>query len=145
MNVHALVVDDSGIMRKMVMRALKESELAHFSFTEAVDGQDGIEKFDEQTTQMIFVDWNMPRMNGVEFIRAVRAKAKKHVPIVMITTEGSMGKMDEAMEQVGIDKYIAKPFTADGLKVRLGSLFTELAEAQSKPKGFFGKLAQKIA
>ena len=145
MNIHALVVDDSGIMRKMVMRALKESELAHFTFTEAVDGMDGLEKFDEETVQMIFVDWNMPRMNGVEFLRAIRQKTKKHIPMVMITTEGSMGKMDEAMEQVGIDKYIAKPFTAEGLKVRLGPLFDSLSEAQAKPKGFFGKLAKSIA
>jgi len=142
MDIHAMVVDDSGIMRKMVMRSLKEADLANFTFTEASDGVDALEKFDSKVIDMLFVDWNMPNMNGVDLIRKIRATEKHHTPVVMITTESTMGKMDEAMDQVNVDKYIAKPFTAEGLQKRLQPLFDKLAAP--KKKGFFGKLAAAL-
>jgi len=143
MDIHAMVVDDSGIMRKMVMRSLRQADLANFTFTEACDGVDALEKFDPKVIDMLFVDWNMPNMNGVELIRKIRATEKSHVPVVMITTESTMGKMDEAMEQVNVDKYLAKPFTVEGLQKRLQPLFEKLAAAKKK-KGFFGKLAAAL-
>jgi len=143
MDIHALVVDDSGIMRKMVMRSLNETGLADFTFTQACDGIDALEKFDPKTIDMLFVDWNMPNMNGIDLIRKIRATEKGHTPVVMITTESTMGKMDEAMDQVNVDKYIAKPFTAEGLQKRLGPLFEKLA-GQQKKTGFFGRLAAAL-
>ncbi|MBM3958093.1 MAG: response regulator, partial [Gemmatimonadetes bacterium] len=64
MEINALVVDDSGIMRKMVMRSLAESRLAQFTFTEAQDGADALTKFRDAAFDMLFVDWNMPNMSG---------------------------------------------------------------------------------
>jgi two-component system, chemotaxis family, chemotaxis protein CheY len=142
MDIHALVVDDSGIMRKMVMRSLKEADLANFTFTEAGDGVEALEKFDPKGIDMLFVDWNMPNMNGIELVRKVREIEKHHIPIVMITTESTMGKMDEAMDEVNVDKYIAKPFTVEGLQKRLTPLFETLAG--QRKKGFFGKLAAAL-
>ncbi len=143
MNIHALVVDDSGIMRKMVMRSLAESNLAEFTFTEAGDGVDALEKYDPKTIDMLFVDWNMPNMNGVDFIKEIRSREKQHVPVVMITTEGTLGKMDEAMSEVNVDKYIAKPFTTEALQKRLEPLFDKLSQSKGKSKGgFFAKLAK---
>jgi len=143
MDVHALVVDDSGIMRKMVMRCLRETGLATFTFTEAADGVDALEKFDPKTVNMVFVDWNMPNMNGIELVRNIRAGEKHHIPIVMITTESTIGKMDEAMEEADVDKYIAKPFTTEELEKRLRPLFEKQAEKKNS-KGFFGKLASAL-
>jgi len=139
MDIRALVVDDSGIMRKMVMRSLQEAGLANFTFTEASDGAEALEKFDPAIIDMLFVDWNMPNMNGIELIERIRAQEDGHTPIVMITTESTIGKMDEAMEKAKVDKYIAKPFTTEALQKRLGPLFEELAGP--KKKGFFQKLA----
>ncbi len=144
MDIHAMVVDDSGIMRKMVMRSLMQAELAKFSFTEAGDGVEALEKFDPATIDMLFVDWNMPNMNGIDLIRKIRSTEKSHTPIVMITTESTMGKMDEAMAEVNVDKYIAKPFTPEGLQKRLAPLFDQLADSAKKSKGFFGKLAAAL-
>jgi len=145
MDIHALVVDDSGIMRKMVMRSLREAELANFVFTEAVDGQDGLDKFDPDKMGMVFADWNMPNMSGIDMVREIRRKQKKHVPIVMITTEGTMGKVEEALDTAGVDGYVVKPFTVDTLQKKLTPLFDKLSDAQGKSKGFFGKLADKFA
>jgi two-component system chemotaxis response regulator CheY len=145
MDIHALVVDDSGIMRKMVMRSLRESKLANFTFTEAADGSDALEKFDPDSIQMCFVDWNMPNMNGVDFVRAVREQESNHIPVVMVTTESTMGKVEEALDDAGADCFIVKPFTTEVLQKKLTPLFDALAEAQASGGGFFGKLAEKFA
>lgn len=97
MDINALVVDDSGIMRKMVMRSLTESKPARFAFTEAQDGLDALEKFDAKKTSIVFVDWNMPNMSGIDLVREIRSTVKHHVPIVMITTEGTMGKVGKVI------------------------------------------------
>ncbi len=144
MDINALVVDDSGIMRKLVMRNLTESKIARFTFTEAKDGLDGLEKLDPKHTDIIFLDWNMPNMNGIEFVRKVRATVKKHILIVMVTTEGTMGKVEEALDDAGADGYIVKPFTAEVLQKKLTPLLEKLNQGKKKSGGFFGKLA-KIA
>lgn len=145
MDIHAMVVDDSGIMRKMVMKSLRESKLADFIFTEAVDGQDALAKFDPSVIKMMFVDWNMPNMTGIDMVRKLRETQQTHVPVVMITTEGTMGRVEEAMEQCGVDGYVIKPFTVDILRKKLEPLFEKIQESQKKSKGFFGRLAEKLA
>jgi two-component system, chemotaxis family, chemotaxis protein CheY len=145
MNIHAMVVDDSGIMRKMVMRCLVDTKLATFEFTEATDGADALAKFDPAKMQMLFVDWNMPNMNGIDFVRKVREERKSNVVIVMITTEGTLGKVEEAMDQCGVNGYVIKPFTAAVLQKKLEPIVDKLYEAQKKPVGFFGNLAAKLA
>ena len=139
MDVNALVVDDSGIMRKLVMRSLEEAGLAEFKFEQAKDGVDALEKFDPDGTDVCFVDWNMPNMSGIDFVRQVRADQKQHVTIVMVTTESTMGKIEEALEDAGVDGYVVKPFTADVLKRKLSPLFEKLAVGKKKG-GFFSKL-----
>jgi two-component system, chemotaxis family, chemotaxis protein CheY len=145
MDIHAMVVDDSGIMRKMVMKCLNDTKLAAFMFTEATDGVDALAKFDPAKIQMLFVDWNMPNMNGIDFVRKVRGERASSVPVVMITTEGTMGKVEEAMDQCGVNGYVVKPFTAEVLQKKLEPIVDKVYEAQKKPVGFFGRLAAKIA
>jgi two-component system chemotaxis response regulator CheY len=144
MQVNAMVVDDSGIMRKMVMRSLIESKLAQFMFTEAADGVDALSKFNPDIN-MMFVDWNMPNMTGIELVRRIRSSQKNHVPIVMITTEGTMDRVEEALNSGGVDSYVVKPFTTDVLVKKLSPLFDKLQQAAVKPKGFFGRLADKLS
>ncbi len=140
-----MVVDDSGIMRKMVMRSLKEAELANFTFTEAQDGVDALEKFSEDEIDMLFVDWNMPNMNGIDFIKEVRGSTQRHVPVVMVTTESTMGKVEEALNQARVDCFIVKPFTAEVLKKKLTPLFAKMeAACKGKKGGFFSKVAEQL-
>lgn len=111
--IKALVVDDSKIMRSAVKRTLDQLMLADFEYIEAIDGEDALEKFSEDI-QIIFLDWNMPRMTGVDFSKAVRQKGNtEHIPIIMITAEKSMGKVDTALNEGGANAYVTKPFTAD--------------------------------
>jgi len=145
MAINALIVDDSGIMRKMVMRALSQAGLGDFEFAEACDGVDALQKFAPGETEMCFVDWNMPNMSGIEFVREIRKIETYHTPVVMITTEGTMNKVEEALDSAGVDCYIVKPFTADVLKKKLEPMFAQIVEAGEATGGFFKSLAAKIA
>jgi two-component system, chemotaxis family, chemotaxis protein CheY len=145
MQINALVVDDSGIMRKLVMRSLRESQLAEFTFVEAVDGADALTKFDPATINMVFADWNMPNMSGIDMVRKIREQYGRDIPIVMITTENTMAKVEEAMDQAGADCFIVKPFTSDSLQKKLEPLFTKITETASKGGGFFSSLIAKLS
>lgn len=124
--VKALVVDDSKIMRSAVKRALDQLMIADFEYVEAMDGQDALEKFDEGGIEIMFVDWNMPKMTGVEFSQEIRKKeGTKHIPIIMVTAEKSMGKVDKALNEGGANEYITKPFTADKMSSTISRYFDD--------------------
>lgn len=122
--VKALVVDDSKIMRSAVKRALNNLMLADFEYVDAKDGEDALEKFNDEI-EIMFVDWNMPNMTGVEFSQAVREQGNKHIPIIMVTAEKSMGKVDKALNEGGANEYITKPFTADKMHKAISDYFDE--------------------
>jgi two-component system chemotaxis response regulator CheY len=151
--LRALVIDDSRVMRNMVMQALGVAELAAFEFTEAGNGSEGIDKFDADTTDIIFVDWNMPGMNGIEFARQIRSMHwANHIPIIMITSETGTDKQQSAYDKARISCYVTKPFTTEELQEKVGPVIDGLkkrreksapaAAAPAAPKagGFFSKL-----
>ncbi|MCG8372645.1 MAG: response regulator, partial [Balneolales bacterium] len=125
--IRALVVDDSKIMRSQVKRALDQSMVADFEYVEAMDGEDALEKFDEEI-DMMFVDWNMPKKTGVELAREIRDMGYTSIPIIMVTAEKSMGKVDKALNEGGADEYITKPFTADKMTKAISKFFDERGE-----------------
>ena len=136
-----MVIDDSRIMRTMVMNALNRLPLAEWEFIEAEDGQDALEKFDPKVVDLILADWNMPRMSGVEFAQKVRSNKKNaHIPIVMITSEQTVGKMNEALGRAGANAYICKPFNDQELERKLAKLIAGIPEKVDKSAGFFGRL-----
>lgn len=122
--IKALVVDDSKIMRSQVKRALDQLMIAEFEYEEAMDGEDALEKFNDEI-EIMFVDWNMPKMTGVEFARAIRDKGYADIPIIMVTAEKSMGKVDKALNEGGANEYITKPFTADKMNKAISRYFDD--------------------
>lgn len=115
MSTKVLVVDDSGTMRKIVIRALNA---AGFSDTvEAGDGAEALRVFQGGDIGLILTDWNMPNKSGLDLTRDVRALGSK-VPIFMITTEAEKARVVEAI-QAGITDYLTKPFTQDALQAKL--------------------------
>jgi two-component system chemotaxis response regulator CheY len=142
--LRALVIDDSRIMRNMVMNALRQSRLATFEFTEAEDGAAALTKFNPANIDICFVDWNMPNMTGVEFIRKARARGDAfNVPMVMVTSEQTVTKIEEALSQAGADAYICKPFTAEDMRVKLERVINKVLVAKAapeKPAGFFSRV-----
>ena len=115
MSNRVLVVDDSVSMRQMTGLLLKG---AGFDPVEAGAGQEALEKLTEDTV-LVITDFNMPRMNGVELIRAIRGgNVAKTIPILMITTESEDDKKQQGRD-AGATAWIVKPFTKDQL---LGTL-----------------------
>lgn len=115
--MNILVVDDSTAMRKIIINTLGKTELKRAKITEAATGKEGLDKFFDGNFSLILSDWNMPEMDGLEFITKVRRVDTK-VKIIMITTEGTFGKLDTALES-GVDDYVTKPFTAETLERKI--------------------------
>src|SRR5438477_12621319 len=85
MKLRALIVDDCSTMRNVLMLTLPLTGLAEFEFTEAGDGAAALARFNPARTDILFVDWQMPRMSGIEFVRRLRASGKAdQFPIVMV-------------------------------------------------------------
>jgi two-component system chemotaxis response regulator CheY len=117
--VRTLIVDDSSVMRKIVERSLRLAGLEPLVVFEAGSGSEGLELLKVQHVDLILSDINMPSMDGLEFLRQLRAKnLAPGVPVVMITTESSMEFVQQAI-QAGAQGYIRKPFTADQVKERV--------------------------
>jgi two-component system, chemotaxis family, chemotaxis protein CheY len=118
--MRALIVDDSRSMRMIIGRIIRE---IGFEIFEASDGQDGLVRLEEKgAPDLILVDWNMPGMNGYEFVSAVRAlPAYNSAKIMMVTTESEVGQITKALD-AGANEYVMKPFTADIIRDKLAIL-----------------------
>jgi two-component system chemotaxis response regulator CheY len=88
--------------------------LGHSDIDEACDGADALSKAKASNPGLILLDWNMPNMNGLEFLRAFRA-SDKTTPVIMVTTEAEKPRVIEAIES-GANDYVVKPFTPDVLE-----------------------------
>lgn len=116
-----LIVDDSSTMRKIISRSLRQAGLPVDEIFEAGDGIEGLNVIASgKTINLILSDINMPNMDGLEFVKAVRANGYG-MPIVMITTEGGEDVIAEAMAS-GAKDSIKKPFTPEQLNEKLGGL-----------------------
>lgn len=118
--MRALIVDDSRAMRAVIGKMVSEMGI---TTTFAANGRDAIEQLNALgKPDVALVDWNMPEMNGLEFLVAVRADPRyADLPLVMVTTETEMGQVVKALEH-GANEYVMKPFTADILRDKLDML-----------------------
>lgn len=116
--MRALVVDDSRAIRVVLKKMLVE--LGFAEVLEAGDGQQALDRIGELgEPDVMLVDWNMPVMNGLELIRAVRRQlGLRDLPIVMVTTETEYDQMVRALA-AGANEYVMKPFTADVIASKL--------------------------
>jgi two-component system chemotaxis response regulator CheY len=109
--VKILVVDDSRVMRQIVIRTLRQAGYDGHEIIEAEDGQDAYNKVVTQTPDLVLSDWNMPQMTGIECLQALRS-AGQTVPFGFVTSEGSAEMREQALA-TGALFLIAKPFTAE--------------------------------
>jgi len=117
-----LVVDDSAAIRKILQRVLRQTGMDIHTIHEAGDGQEAVELLKLHKPALILTDINMPKMDGLQLLAAVKASdAWRHIPVVMITTEGGEAKVGEAVK-LGAAGYVRKPFTADQIKEKLAGI-----------------------
>lgn len=114
---HALIIDDSRAMRAILKRILTKLD---FQISEAAHGLEGLERLSEnKDISICLVDWNMPEMNGLEFVKAVRSdEANSNLWLMMVTTETEMSRVVKAMS-AGANEYVMKPFTDDVIEDKL--------------------------
>lgn len=126
-DLKALIVDDSSVMRKIVERSLRAAGLSFSDVFEAGSGVEALEVLRGKSVDLIFSDINMPQMDGLEFLRQLKAaNLAPGVPVVMITTESSGDHVMRAVE-AGAKGYIRKPFTPDQVKDRVLPLLEGMA------------------
>ena len=114
-----LIVDDSRVIRKVARRILEDLS---FSIVEAEDGVDALEKCRHNMPQAILLDWNMPRMSGIEFLRALRQEEGGTAPVVVLcTTENDVSRITEAIS-AGASEFIMKPFDRDILEAKFSEV-----------------------
>jgi two-component system chemotaxis response regulator CheY len=121
--VRALVVDDSRAIRRIIGNILRE---LGYDVLEAGHGLEALAQLEAHgCPDLILVDWNMPEMNGLEFLKAARADARfKQVPMMMVTTETEMERMAQAFI-AGVNEYLMKPFDKGQLLEKLQLLGIE--------------------
>lgn len=113
-----LAVDDSSIVRKIIKNSV---DALYFDLLEASDGTDALDVLEKQheNIQLILLDWNMPGMNGFDFLLNVKSnRFYKNIPVMMITTEGEKGNIIKAI-QAGVNNYLLKPFKTNELTKKI--------------------------
>ncbi|MDH5298420.1 MAG: response regulator [Desulfobulbaceae bacterium] len=124
-----LVVDDSETMRAAIRKVVGMSGVPVGEFLEAGNGMEALAVLEDAWVDVILTDINMPEMNGIEFLKRVKAEeVYRNIPVIIITTEASQARMDEA-EGLGASGYVKKPFLPETIKMILTDVL-EKAYAQ---------------
>ncbi len=117
MSIKVLVVDDSSTMRRIISKILKKMDITEIF--QASDGVDALNLLSSNSVDLILLDWNMPRMNGLGLVKNLRENSKfNSTSIIMVTTEAERSSVVEAVK-AGANNYLAKPFTPDALIVKI--------------------------
>jgi two-component system chemotaxis response regulator CheY len=128
-NPRILIVDDFETVRLFLRNALNQIGMENIE--EAGDGKEALQMINDSKKSgtafdMIFCDWNMPEMTGIELLQELRKSADhKSLPFVMVTAESETSSVENALK-AGTTDYITKPFTVDGLREKIESIFNRL-------------------
>ncbi len=120
-----LLVDDSRTIRTIQRNVLKQ--LGHDEVAEASDGIEALSAVNMQRPDLIIVDWNMPNMDGITFVKRLREKDKS-LPIIMCTTEAEKSRVIEAVK-AGVNDYVVKPFTPETLAEKINRTVAKVGAA----------------
>ena len=125
MAYNILIVDDSLPMRAVVKKSIKISGFNAGQFLSASNGKEALDILRDNWCDLVVADYNMPSMNGMELIVAMRKdETLNTIPVVMVTTEGSALRVKEFME-AGAAGYIKKPFTPEQIRQQLNNILGE--------------------
>ena len=126
-----LIVDDSSVVRKVARRILEDMD---FIVEEAEDGQEAFDKCRQEMPDAILLDWQMPVMSGLEFLKLLRAYVGGHTPyVVYMVTENDIGQIALALK-AGVSDYMMKPFERDHLEGKFTEALVGRASAPSAPR-----------
>ncbi len=126
MSYSILIVDDSLPMRSVIKRTLNAAGYGNADMLEAANGQEAIDFLKNSWVDIVITDYNMPVMNGLEFIKIIKKdEVSKDIPVIVISTEGNESKIQEFMDS-GAAGYITKPFTAEAIRDLIVNILGEV-------------------
>ncbi len=118
---NVLVVDDSRIMRNIVKNTFSSMNIP-CTFIEACNGKEALSRLEEQEVHLVLLDWNMPELSGLDFLKTVRSQERhKNLPIIMVTSEAARYNVIEALKN-GATDYIIKPVNEKSFKEKLSKI-----------------------
>ena len=120
-----LLVDDSRTIRNIQKNVL--AQLGHTEILEAGDGQEALDVLKNDKADLMLVDWNMPVMDGITFVRKIR-EIDKITPIMMCTTEAQKDRVIEAIK-AGVNNYVVKPFNVESLAEKIDQTMAKVQAA----------------
>lgn len=121
MGMNILVVDDSSVMRQMIIKALNMSGLPLGEIHQAGNGREGLDALEQHWVDLVILDINMPAMNGEEMMNEMKkAPAHRDIPVVVVSTEGSATRI-QRMQAMGA-RFVHKPFTPELIRDTIQSL-----------------------
>ncbi len=120
-DIKILVVDDMSTMRRIIRTIL--NQLGYSNIEEAENGKQALAKLKKEKFDFVVTDWNMPEMDGLSLVKAIRSDDElKHLPVLMVTAEAKKENVMEALK-AGVNNYIVKPFTPEVLKEKMEKVF----------------------
>ena len=121
MALRVLVVDDSRIMRNTMKSVFAQMKIA-CEFVEADDGADALLRLEMEPIELVLLDWNMPKLSGLDFLKKVRSAEKyKKLPVIMVTSKTARANVIEAIQN-GVTDYVTKPINIDLFVEKLSRL-----------------------
>ena len=116
-----LTVDDFSTMRRIIRNMLRQ--LGYSNIVEAEDGVEALSLLQREKVDFVISDWNMPNMNGLDLLKAIRADENlKPIPVLLVTAEALKEYIVEAVK-AGVNNYVVKPFTAETLQEKIDTIF----------------------
>jgi len=135
MAYNILIVDDSFPMRAVIKKVIKASGFDIGGLFEAGNGKQALQILNEQWIDLVLTDYNMPDMNGLELLKAMKqSDTLSDIPVVIVTTEGSDQRLEEFLH-IGAVAYIKKPFTPEQIKSHLNHILGEPKHGQDSFNG----------
>ncbi|MBW2605032.1 MAG: response regulator [Deltaproteobacteria bacterium] len=128
MAYNVLIVDDSTPMRAVIKKVVKASGFNLNRIFEASNGREALDLLEQEWLDLVLTDYNMPDINGLELLEEMKKHdTLKSIPVILITTEGSMERVEEFMKKGAMD-YIKKPFTPEEIKRKLKRVMGETSD-----------------
>ena len=121
----ALVVDDSTVMRKVLIGALSRADISDVD--QAADGQEAVDACATTEYGLVLMDWNMPNKLGIDALREIRAMGKT-MPIIMVTTEAEKARVIDALK-TGATNYIIKPFEPQTIVTKIKAVLDQTSSS----------------
>lgn len=133
MSVNVLVVDDSDVIRSMILKTLRIAEVPVASAFEASNGREALHILEDNWVDVVLADINMPVMDGVEMLKRIRAsEATAETPVIIVTTEGSTARVTE-LAAAGVSAFVRKPFTPEKIRDVVLSVTEGLGAVTEEP------------